>query len=55
MTAQERARVREIVEQSRREQGFPPAFPPEVCAEVARLIAACQAQGGDSRREPKSA
>lgn len=52
MTAQERARVREIVEQSRREQGFPPAFPPEVCAEVARLIAVAQGREGGGRREP---
>jgi hypothetical protein len=38
MTPAERARVREIVRRTRAEQGLPPEFPPEVCADVARLI-----------------
>jgi hypothetical protein len=52
VTAEERARVREIVERTCKEQGIPLVVPAEVCAEVARLIAVAQGREGGGRREP---
>jgi hypothetical protein len=46
MTAQERDRVRELVERSCLQQGVPLAVPPEVARDVAALIAV----GGRRRR-----